>query len=396
MTGQILNILYWNIHGINSTTTGEKDKDPEFLKVAQQHDIVCLSELHTKKAISLPGFITKKQNFRRKLHKGPKIGGGIAVFVKQDIAKNFHLLPNNNNCDSIWLTTKSPEGNPTRFGFFYCSPDNKRFNFFETVNKEIEDFGKGFDTHIFGDFNARVRDVLETMSHDKFDEELGVDTIIHESPPPRNSEDMKLINKRGKEFLDICRINDLIIANGRTIGDLWGSYTCHQKRGSSVVDYLLTSYRTTEHVLSFSIGTYMPNLSDHCPLHATIRTKCILQKEKLSDAELIDLPNRYIWTLEDEVLFEDKLKSDTFKLKVEKIMAKENNPNMVHEVRDLLTDTANECNIRKTRKNRGKGNAPWFDGECEQLKQSIRLYGRKLRRNPHDPQGRHSMWERRD
>ena len=89
MTRQLLRILYWNIHGINSSVIGEKNTDPEFLKITQQHDIVCLSELHTKKAISLPGFTTKKQKFRKKQHKGPKIGGGIAVYVKQDIAKTF-------------------------------------------------------------------------------------------------------------------------------------------------------------------------------------------------------------------------------------------------------------------------------------------------------------------
>ena len=392
MTGQLLKILYWNIHGINSRVVGEKNKDSEFLKITQQYDIVCLSELHTDKAISLPGFVTKKQKFRKKLHKGPKIGGGIAIYVKQDIAKNFHLLPNNNNKDSIWLTTTPSNGKPIRIGFFYCSPENGKSNFFETVNGELESFGQEFDTHIFGDFNARIRDEQETLSYDKSDEELGVDTNIHEPPPRRNSEDMKLINKRGKELLDICKINDLVIANGRTIGDLFGSYTCHQKKGSSVVDFLLTSFRTSKHVISFSIGTYMPNLSDHCSLQATINIGYTLEKQKFTGVDLQDLPNKYIWAPENDIPFKNKLNSDAFKRKVNNIMAEEDNPDLVHKIRDLLTNAANECNIRKTRKNRRKTNAPWFDEECKKLKASICQNGRTLRKDPNNVSARERLY----
>ena len=55
-------------------------------------------------------------------------------------------------------------------------------------------------------------------------------------------------------------MNDYLIMNGRTIGDLFGKCTSHQWNGSSVVDYFLT-----------------PNnfawLSDHCPIYTTIVLK---------------------------------------------------------------------------------------------------------------------------
>ena len=72
-----LKCLYWNMHGITSKITGDKSKDPKFLSIISKYDILCLSELHTQKEISIPGFRLKKQKFRPKLHKGPKIGGGI-------------------------------------------------------------------------------------------------------------------------------------------------------------------------------------------------------------------------------------------------------------------------------------------------------------------------------
>ena len=125
---------------------------------------------------------------------------------------------------------------------FYCSPEKKDSTFFETVSGEIDKFSNNKNTYIFGDFNARIKNVCESIVQDKMDDTLGIEVEMENIPPTRNSQDMKSLNKRGHDFLDICRVNDLMIANGRAIGDLYGSYTCHQKKGSSVVDYLILQY----------------------------------------------------------------------------------------------------------------------------------------------------------
>ena len=117
----------------------------------------------------------------------------------------------------------------------------------------------------------------ENVAYDKYDEILGVQNTLVSIPPSRNSQDMKIVNKRGREFLDICRINDLVIANGRTIGDLFGKYTCHQKRGSSVVDYLLTPCQNLRNIMDFKVGEHHPLLSDHCPIMATVRLQTNLK-----------------------------------------------------------------------------------------------------------------------
>ena len=394
MTKQHLKILYWNIHGIHSSVTGEKNKDPQLLEIVSRFDIVCISELHTNKAISLPGFICKKQKFRQKLHRGPKIGGGIAVYIKSAVAKNFQLLPNDKNSESIWITTKKEGENETvRIGFFYCSPDNQKYDFLETVNGEIEKFGGGDNTYIMGDFNARTKTEQETIVYDKFDEEMGVPTNIHTPPLPRNSQDMKLTNRRGKDLLDICRMNDLVMANGRTIGDIgtFGTYTNHQKKGSSVVDYLLLPYKASSNIVNFSVGKYLPDLSDHCPIQATIRTNTKLSETEITEVELQDLPRRYIWTRENDIPFKDQLASEPFKQKVNDMMSAEDNPNLVHDIGNLLTAAADDCKIKKTRKKLRK-DAPWFDEECRKLKQSIRNSGKVLRRNPNEVPTREKLY----
>ena len=391
MTNQPLKIIYWNIHGINSRSIGVKSKNPEFLKIVSHYDIVCLSELHSDKAVSLPGFVTKKQKFRKKLHKGPKIGGGIAVYIKNNLVKNFHLLANNSN-DSIWLTTKPSTGKPTRLGFFYCSPENPNSNFHDIVNGEIESFTQDYDAHIFGDFNARTKDERENVVYDKYDDELGIPSTIHKLPPRRNTEDMKIINKRGKDLLDICKTNDLVIANGRSLGDLFGSYTCHQKRGSSVVDYLMSTFNSSGDVANFTVGTYMPTLSDHSPLQANINIKSPLNKQEFTKVPLHDVPPRYIWKNEDDVLFKDKLASEEFKEKVDNIMSAEDGPDLVQDVRNLLIEAADACDIKKTRKAKHNTNAPWFDKECCKLKKNIGVCGKKLRENPNDVAVREKLY----
>ena len=85
----------------------------------------------------------------------------------------------------------------------------------------------------------------------------------------RNSED-KIVNKRGRELLDLCKVNDLLITNGRKVGDLFGKFTSHQWNGSALNDYLLAPVHFMNRIKSFSVGDYVPWLSDHCPIYSTI------------------------------------------------------------------------------------------------------------------------------
>ena len=103
MGGNKLRCLYWNIHGISSKVIGEKNNNPEFLKTVSGYDVICISELHTKDIISIPGFYLKKQKFRQKKHKGPKIGGGIAVYINR-VATMRRFFPK-----SLGLELKSCE-----------------------------------------------------------------------------------------------------------------------------------------------------------------------------------------------------------------------------------------------------------------------------------------------
>ncbi len=275
-----IKLCYWNIHGWSSKIIGDKLCDEEFLGKVLNYDIVALAELHSEKQLSLPGFINIKQKIRTKSHKGPKISGGIAIFIKNKYEDMIEPIPNKNP-DSIWVKIKKEkcgEIGDIFIGSFYVSPGNKRSaqkDFYTSLNEEIDSFKQKGIVLVQGDLNARVGHEPDFIEFDKYLDLNEVSITESSDDPvdnnimdyqPRNSEDKK-INPRGRDLLDLCKVNDLLIANGRIAGDIFGKFTSHQYNGSAVNDYLLTSIDFLHRISKFTVGDYTPWLSDHCPIY---------------------------------------------------------------------------------------------------------------------------------
>ena len=88
--------------------------DREFLEKLKNSDIVAMAELHNEKEVALPGYKLLKQKIRKKVHKGPKISGGLAIFVKNYLHKFVHVIPNTND-DSIWIKFRQQPNNKDDF-----------------------------------------------------------------------------------------------------------------------------------------------------------------------------------------------------------------------------------------------------------------------------------------
>ena len=102
-----------------------------------------------------------------------------------------------------------------------------------TFNEEISKFKKKGVTLVQGDFNAQTVCEKDFIEADKLDSLFGLENLSNLNL--HNSKDQNK-NPRGNELLDVCKLNDMLILNGRKPGDLFGSYTCHNWNGSSV-DY---------------------------------------------------------------------------------------------------------------------------------------------------------------
>ena len=121
-----------------------------------------LGEIHSEKEVSIPGFKSIKQKNRNKTFKGPKIAGGIGIFVRKRISHIVQAVPNKND-DSIWIRLKKQfiqEPNDVYIGTYYISPskrkDESSSDFFTSLNEEISIFKKKGVPLVQGDLNART------------------------------------------------------------------------------------------------------------------------------------------------------------------------------------------------------------------------------------------------
>ena len=348
-----LKVCYWNIHGWSSKIIGNKLEDSDFLEKIANCDIVALSELHSDKELSLPGFIRIKQKIRKKLHKGPKIAGGLCIFVKEDCEHLVQLLPSENQ-DSIWVRIKKEKCNEPEdiyIGSFYVSPEGKKgassSDFFTSMNKELNRFKSKGVILVQGDLNARTGSEIDFVNYDKSDDSLGIENL--DDHCQRNSEDSK-INQRGKELLDLCKVNDLLIANGRKVGDLFGNFTSHQYNGSALNDYLLAPTYFLDKISHFSVGDYTPWLSDHCPIYSTINFNTLTKNNALDEKPKEVEPN-YIFDATAVQAFCDGLKSEENFQKLQELL--QNNClsalNIGASLKSLLMENARKCKIRQTK-----------------------------------------------
>ena len=142
-------------------------------------------------------------------------------------------------------------------------------------------FPKG-DVFVCGDFNARsgtTSDLIcpsKTIAGNYLSQSLPPELNLETSDisncianiPPRNNQD-DVINTDGRELLDFSCSHNLHILNGRTIGDLFGSKTLHNVRGSSCIDYILAPTQLRRHISSFKVLDFT-EFSDHCPLSLSL------------------------------------------------------------------------------------------------------------------------------
>ena len=109
---------YWNINGHSSKYLGAKLLDKEFIDVVSKCDIIGLGEIQSERDVDIPGFKRIKQKIREKNSIGPKIAGGLGVFVREKFENLVELVPN--SCDDlIWIRVKNKG---IYIGTYYVSP----------------------------------------------------------------------------------------------------------------------------------------------------------------------------------------------------------------------------------------------------------------------------------
>ena len=289
--------------------------------------------------------------------------------------------------DVIWIKISKGlyGGNEdTYLATCYFPPNgNKETNVkkFEKLATEISQFQKKGNVILQGDFNARTNKREDTIMPDRHDEQMG----IYFTPlPSRNSEDRGEINVRGEELLSLCKSLNMTILNGRKTGDIFGKYTSINWNGKAVVDYVVVPVDVYGDVSLFSVGNYSPFISDHCPIFFDIRAT---PRKKSSEPNLKESPKFFKIKVEDHEKLVNALKLPEMETRLSSLRDRVIGPQeLASEIRNILLDACElaEINPVRTKKSSDTNDKPWFDKECEKLKNSIKKLCKKLRNTKGD------------
>ena len=194
----------------------------------------------------------------------------------------------------------------------------------------------------------------------------------------------------------MCKLNDFLILNGRKVGDLSGNFTSHQWNGSAVVDYVLTPNDFAKNISKFSVGKFVPWLSDHCPLHTTIVFNGVVSSNNNRKGKLNMLHPGFVWDEDAKLRYTNALQSKEVGDRIRKLVQTKNSKpiNITIEIKDILMKNAEKCNLKKKKARSDKNtSAPWFDNECENVKREVRNIGNQLKLNPCDQNVRTKLYK---
>ena len=193
----------------------------------------------------------------------------------------------------------------------------------------------------------------------------------------------------------MCKSLDLNVVNGRKTGDPFGDFTCMKYNGNSVVDYLITSPCIFEKTATFTVGEFIPWLSDHRPVFYTLEIKVHPKSTEPKKTEKNKAPKHYIWTEESKQIFFGHLQTTDFDSRLDRIYGlDQSDPNLlVNQTSEMLISVAERAKIKFAKKDR-TNDPPWFDKSCKDMKDSIRNLGKSVRTRPKDESLRNTLFSK--
>ena len=353
----------------------------DVLEHISSHDLFSIQEtwLTPGKSLKCPGFETMKSN--RKPKKKAKRGvDGILVLFKTEYKKGISRQPSNNEKDMIWVKLDK-----IFFGFEsdvyvgsgYRPPRESAVgNFYNKLERDVAKYSHMGDILLLGDLNSRIGKLEQDISFLDIDSHDNLTSRSLDLHNTRNSQDF-MVTKQGKELLDLCNKSQLVILNGRKLGDTEGKYTCHKYNGSSVVDIIAASYDLYPKI------KYMQVLepvwySDHCSLVCALDAKVYKSQQENDSAQdkLNKIPQKFKWDENGANIFEKEISNNLLKVLEE---SNETEPNaqalkyeetMIGIAKKVLTPVKN-CTQTKPRDQ-------WMNKTCFQeqkvLKQTKREF----------------------
>ena len=382
---------------------GDKSKCIDFINIVSKHDFVLLTETWTSSCPDIDGYsyfaVSSNKKDPLKINNG-RTSGGLAFLFKDCYKNNVDLIKTSDYL--IWCKiSRLSLGNESDLFIcgLYIPPDNSKYfqdDIFEQLEEDIVTFSKQGNVLLLGDFNARVGTDNDIISkEDKAFIVNNCSDLSLDSTARKNFDFTK--NTHGKRLLNICKIFDLRILNGRTLGDSLGKTTYHGKNGISTVDYIITDQNLLQNVKYFIVDA--PNfLSDHSPIYAWLNFQStyenVLQDNKIKTDNLKQLAPQYIWSANSVEPFQQAMSSPLVKCLINEFLTrdfsldgKESINNAVHCVQNIFDKAASmSLKLKQVKHKRKKRNTvcnkKWFDYDCKKARKELRKISNQKHSDP--------------
>ena len=267
-----------NCQGLVTKRTN-KLKSTEFKRIFNSHDVVLLTKCWANQfsETNVDNFEAYVLNRNENKKNSKRNSGGIILYIRNKYVSNDNLFFTSQD-DILWVkissSTLSTE-NDLYICLCYVVPDSSsrqallETNIFDRILESvvyIESKSQN-DCNIIkcGDFNGRCSNRPDFVLDD---DSIHMNVLPDEYTPDRfmdrYSQDIGHVNNNGLLLLDLCKQTGVRIMNGRVGADRGvGKFTFVGSRGSSLVDYVLTSQDLFQYVSKFEVED--PNIiSDHC------------------------------------------------------------------------------------------------------------------------------------
>ena len=306
--------------------------------------------------------------------------GGICLYVKSNLSvfceRIYHEFP-----FGIFIKISEEIMNrPTIFGAIYLPPEgSSQYQSHETngviiledMMYKIKAEYPDHDFILSGDFNARTQTLKDYIIDDDVKYIPGTDDYVSDNfDLPRQSKDTHAeANSHGKALLSLCCTMDIHIVNGRIGDDVNGEFTCFANNGRSIVDYTIISSTLFQYIKNFKIEscddyTHLPQCLEYVVWNSIIEPS----RDKVTNEAPLDKRLKFQWSEKSSLFLASTAAQDLISSFHELIMKQDVN-GASSKLVQLLQETGTKKNQNSHKMHQNDGNAPWWDGELELLKQ---------------------------
>ena len=344
-----------------------------------------------------------------------KFGGvhGICIYIRNELFDDIEMKCDQTVSDCVlWcIVSNRILGFKFIMGIVYIPHEASKYHSkdcFDNIIIDLATFRSQYNDSIpfilIGDFNARTGNLEDTICMDKTELELmGMDSECNDYNTlhdlgiliKRANRDT-FINENGKKLIDLCKITELSILNGR-FGVNTGDFTCYTGMGNSAIDYLVVSKEIIPFLSDFNIEPFERTLSDtHCALSLELSGKKQMQTKhdhhanKKGNYLTFDL--RWDSDKRDDFLnnfnHESINEFDSLLNNLKDVeISLEDIESLTTKLKDLFVHSASETGLvkeivkSKTMSSHVNTHKPWFDEKCRMARKEYLKFKNKMQKS---------------